>query len=225
MSDSLWGTISTLVPRRRFLWLLLLGCVLLAVLWWLRSVIDLTPTGLRALLEPLGWWGAACLVAGIAVILVVPVLPATVLQVGAGLVFGPWVGFGLTLIGDVIGSLVGFYLARSWGERFLRTRLTAAEQRALDDLTARITPSGMMLLRVLPGPAYTLVSFAAGCSAMRWWQYLIASVVGVAPGLLVLTVAGDLSTRQPVLALVLAVVFVAVMAGISRIFRPKPATA
>jgi uncharacterized membrane protein YdjX (TVP38/TMEM64 family) len=221
MSQSLWGTITTLVPRRRFFWLLLFGCVLLGVLWWLRSVIDLTPSGLRSLLVPLGWWGALCLVAGIAVILVVPVVPATVLQVGAGLVFGPWFGFALTLLGDLIGSLVGFFVARYWGEKFLRQRLSPAEQTALDDLTARITPTGMLLLRVLPGPAYTVVSFAAGCSRMRWWHYLIASLVGVAPGLLVLTVAGDLSTRDPLAAVGIAVGFVIGMAALSRFFSPK----
>ena len=81
MSHSIWGTITTLLPRRRLLWLGVLAVVLVALLWWLRSVIDLTPGGLRALLAPLGIWGALVIVAGIAVILVVPVVPATVLQV------------------------------------------------------------------------------------------------------------------------------------------------
>ena len=223
MSKSVWGTISTLLPRRRLLWLGAMAIILLALLWWLRSVVDVTPTGLRALLAPLGMWGAVIIVAAIAVILVVPVVPATVLQVGAGLVFGPWLGFVLTLCGDIIGALVGFAIARRWGQRVVRDRLSPAEQIAFDDLCARITPTGMILLRVLPGPAYTVVSFAAGCSRMPWWHYLIGSVVGVAPGLLVLTVAGDLSTTNPLLAVTIAVVFVALMVGLSRFLRNRTA--
>ena len=223
MSNSVWGTITTLLPRRRLIWLGAMAIVLLALLWWLRSVIDMTPTGLRALLAPLGIWGAVVIVAGIAVILVVPVVPATVLQVGAGLVFGPWVSFALTVGGDIIGALVGFAIARRWGQRVVRDRLSPAEQIAFDDLCARITPMGMILLRVLPGPAYTVVSFAAGCSRMLWWHYLIGSVVGVAPGLLVLTVAGDLSTTNPLLAVAIAVVFIALMVGLSRIVRKRSA--
>ena len=223
MSKSVWGTISTLLPRRRLLWLGAMAIILLALLWWLRSVFDVTPTGLRALLVPLGMWGAVIIVAAIAVILVVPVVPATVLQVGAGLVFGPWLGFVLTLCGDIIGALVGFAIARRWGQRVVRDRLSPAEQIAFDDLCARITPTGMILLRVLPGPAYTVVSFAAGCSRMPWWHYLIGSVVGVAPGLLVLTVAGDLSTTNPLLAVTIAVVFVALMVGLSRFLRNRTA--
>ncbi len=221
MKTSFWSTLKTLLPRRRLLWLAVLAVVALAVLWWLRSVVDLTPTGMRTLLAPLGGWGALIVVMGIAVILVVPVVPATVLQVGAGLVFGPWLGFGLTLLGDVIGALVGFAIARRWGHQVVRTRLSAPEQGAFDDLCVRITPTGMLLLRVLPGPAYTLVSFAAGCSSMSWWQYLLGSLLGVAPGLLVLTVAGDLSTSNPVLAVGIAVGFVLLMVGISRIVRSR----
>ena len=222
MKTSFWSTLKTLLPRRRLLWLAVLAVVALAVLWWLRSVIDLTPSGMRTLLAPLGGWGALIVVVGIAVILVVPVVPATVLQVGAGLVFGPWLGFGLTLLGDLIGALVGFAIARRWGNQVVRTRLSAAEQGAFDDLCVRITPTGMLLLRVLPGPAYTLVSFAAGCSNMPWWQYLLGSLLGVAPGLLVLTVAGDLSTSNPGLAIGIAVGFVLLMVGISRIVRSRP---
>jgi uncharacterized membrane protein YdjX (TVP38/TMEM64 family) len=222
MKTSFWSTLKTLLPRKRLLWLAVLAVVALAVLWWLRSVIDLTPSGMRTLLAPLGGWGALIVVIGIAVILVVPVVPATVLQVGAGLVFGPWLGFGLTLLGDLIGALVGFAIARRWGHQVVRTRLTAAEQGAFDDLCVRITPTGMLLLRVLPGPAYTLVSFAAGCSNMPWWQYLFGSLLGVAPGLLVLTVAGDLSTSNPGLAIGIAVGFVLLMVGISRIVRSRP---
>ena len=221
MKTSFWSTLKTLLPRRRLLWLAVLAVVALAVLWWLRSVVDLTPTGMRTLLAPLGGWGALIVVMGIAVILVVPVVPATVLQVGAGLVFGPWLGFGLTLLGDVIGALVGFAIARRWGHQVVRTRLSAPEQSAFDDLCVRITPTGMLLLRVLPGPAYTLVSFAAGCSSMSWWQYLLGSLLGVAPGLLVLTVAGDLSTSNPVLAVGIAVGFVLLMVAVSRIVRAR----
>ena len=221
MKTSFWSTLKTLLPRRRLLWLAVLAVVALAVLWWLRSVVDLTPTGMRTLLAPLGGWGALIVVIGIAVILVVPVVPATVLQVGAGLVFGPWLGFGLTLLGDVIGALVGFAIARRWGHQVVRTRLSAPEQGAFDDLCVRITPTGMLLLRVLPGPAYTLVSFAAGCSSMSWWQYLLGSLLGVAPGLLVLTVAGDLSTSNPVLAVGIAVGFVLLMVAVSRIVRAR----
>ena len=221
MKTSFWSTLTTLLPRKRLLWLAVLGVGGLAVRWWLRSVVDLTPSGMRTLLTPLGGWGALIVVLGIAVILVVPVVPATVLQVGAGLVFGPWLGFGLTLLGDLIGALAGFAIARRWGHKVVRMRLSAAEQGAFDDLCVRITPTGMLLLRVLPGPAYTLVSFAAGCSSMPWWQYLLGSLLGVAPGVLVLTVAGDLSTSNPWLAVGIAVGFVLLMVGVSRLVRTR----
>ena len=99
-----WQHVRTLLPRQRLLWLVGLGIGAAVVLWQARQYIDLTPSGVRALIEPLGWWGAALLAIMIAGILVFPIIPATLLQVGAGVVYGPWVGF-VVALWDLGGGL------------------------------------------------------------------------------------------------------------------------
>lgn len=217
-TPSTWQTIRTLLTPRRIVMLGIAGVLFLAVLWWIRQFIDLTPQGLRTLMAPFGWWGGLLLSGIIALILVVPIAPATIAQVGAGLLYGPWVGFGVTMLGDVVGSLLGFAIARQWGRRtFLYTRLSADEKAAFDRLCQQITPLQLIVLRILPGPAYTMVSLAAGCSTLPWWRYLLASLLGVAPGLALLTLAGDLSTSQPWLAGAVGVGFVLLMLLLNKV--------
>jgi uncharacterized membrane protein YdjX (TVP38/TMEM64 family) len=212
-----WQHVRTLLPRQRLLWLVGLGIGAAVVLWQARQYIDLTPSGVRALIEPLGWWGAALLAIMIAGILVFPIIPATLLQVGAGVVYGPWVGFVVALCGDMLGASAGFAVARRWGREFLMRRLSVAEAASFDALSARVTPINIVLLRILPGPAYTLVSFAAGCAPIGWARYLASSVIGVIPALALLTLAGDLSTRNPWLAGGVGVVFVCVMVLLNKV--------
>lgn len=217
-APSTWQTIRTLLTPRRIVMLGIAGVVFLVVLWWIRQFIDLTPQGLRTLMAPFGWWGGLLLSGIIALILVVPIAPATIAQVGAGLLYGPWVGFGVTMLGDVVGSLLGFAIARQWGRQtFLYTRLSDAEKAAFDRLCQQITPLRLIVLRILPGPAYTMVSLAAGCSPLSWWRYLLASLLGVAPGLALLTLAGDLSTSQPWLAGAVGVGFVLLMLLLNKV--------
>jgi uncharacterized membrane protein YdjX (TVP38/TMEM64 family) len=222
MSQSFRQIITTLLTPKRILMLGGLGLGMVVLLLIARQYIELTPQGLRSLLLPFGWWGGVILVGFIAAVLVVPIIPATILQVGAGVIFGPWVGFGLTLVADGIGALIGFGMARRWGKAVIRTKLGVDEQVAFDALCQRITPMQIIVLRILPGPAYTVVSFAAGCSTMEWWRYVFFSVLGVVPALAMLTIAGDLSTSNPWLAAGVGVTFVVVMIGLSRLARAKP---
>ncbi|MFN5341442.1 MAG: TVP38/TMEM64 family protein [Roseiflexaceae bacterium] len=217
-SVSIWDTLRTLFTPRRLIGLSILATLMGAGLWWLHQYIDLTPAGVRALIAPLGQWGAIGLTLFIAIILVVPVVPATIAQIGAGLLYGPWLGFMVVMIGDIIGAMIGFVIARRWGRHNpLFDRLSATEQAAFNTLCQQMTPIRILLLRVLPGPAYTMVSLAAGCSPMPWWRYILASILGVTPALVLLTIAGDISTTQPLVATLLGIGFVGLMVVLNKI--------
>ncbi len=161
---------------------------------------SLTPESMRSILASLGIWGPVVLVLGLAFLLVIPVLPATLLQIGAGLAFGPIPGLVYTMIADGLGASIGFWIARRWGSDLIQSRISEQQRQSLATLTQRVTWRSMLILRLLPGPAYPLVSFAAGYSRISFRAYLLSSLVGVLPSLALLTLAGDLVTRSPVLA-------------------------
>lgn len=191
-----------------------------AMLWLVRTTgVALNPTVIRTTLAALGPWGPITLIGALAAILVVPVVPATVLQIGAGLAFGPALGLVYVLAGDVLGASVGFGLARCWGRKTIYQRLGTKTSATLDRLIGRISWRTVMLLRILPGPAYPLVSFAAGLSQIGFWRYLVASFLGVLPALALLVLAGDLVTTSPLLAFGLVVLLVGSLAIVGRLLE------
>lgn len=212
-----WQHLRTLFPLRRIAWLVMVMGICGVGLWQLQQHIDVSPQGIRMLVEPLGWWGVSVLGLCITVILLLPVIPATILQVGAGVIYGPWLGFGITLIADVLGALIGFMIARRWGQHVIQRRLSPNEQVSFAALCQQVSPINIIVLRILPGPAYPLVSFAAGCSGLSTQRYVASSMLGVAPALALLTLAGDLSTHQPWLAALVTVVYVCVMVLLNKI--------
>jgi uncharacterized membrane protein YdjX (TVP38/TMEM64 family) len=197
-----------LTPRR-VLVLVALGVVGGGGLLLVRATgASLSPAGVRAILATLGPWGPLALILGLASVLVLPVIPATLLQIGAGLAFGPPLGLLYVLLADLVGATIGFWMARR-GRGLIERRLSPENQATLERLARRVTWRSMLLLRLLPGPAYPLVSFAAGYSTMSFAAYTCSSLVGVLPSLALLVLAGDLVSSSPLLAFAI----VALLAG------------
>jgi uncharacterized membrane protein YdjX (TVP38/TMEM64 family) len=205
---------------RRLLLLAALAASGIAALYLARSAgASLTPESIRAQLAALGPWGPAALILALAAVLVAPAIPATVLQLAAGLAFGPLPGLIYITIADFLGASVGFWLARRWGRALLDRRLSAETRARLERLSGRMSWRTVMLLRLLPGPAYPLVSFAAGYSPISFVRYTLASLGGALPALALLALAGDLVTSSPLLALAIVVALVGGLALAARLLR------
>jgi uncharacterized membrane protein YdjX (TVP38/TMEM64 family) len=205
-----------LSPRRLVIGVLLL--IVAGVAFWLfrTSGTLLNPVFIRDTALSLGLFGPLALIGALAFLLVAPIAPAAMLQIGAGLAFGPVAGFLYTLIADLIGASAGFWLARRWGRSVIDPRLSPAMREQVERLAQRVNWRSVMLLRLLPGPAYPLVSFAAGYSRLGFGAYTLASLAGVAPALALLAFAGDLVTHSPLLAFGLVALFVGALAVAGR---------
>jgi uncharacterized membrane protein YdjX (TVP38/TMEM64 family) len=180
--------------------LLLLGLVGIALLMILRATgAALSPAGVREALASIGPWGPLALIIALATLLVIPIVPATILQIAAGLAFGPPLGLAYVLIADLFGATIGFWLARR-GRSLIEQRISDETRATLQKLSRRVTWRSMLLLRLLPGPAYPIVSFAAGYSPISFTAYTLSSLLGVLPSLALLVLAGDLVTSSPLLA-------------------------
>ncbi len=208
---------SQITPRRAVIGaaLLLLALGALAVIRYTGAT--LSATMIRTALQQLGIAGPLALIAALGAVLVVPLIPASILQIGAGLAFGPWLGLLYATLADILGASVGFWLARRWGKSVLERYLSPANHDKLISLTHRMSWHLVVLLRLIPGPAYPLVSFAAGYSKLSYWRYISASLAGVFPALALLVLAGDLVESSPWLAFGIVILVVASLALAGRL--------
>lgn len=114
-------------------------------------------------------------------------IPASLLTVAAGYLFGPIEGTVLVSLASTLGAtasfLVGRYLARPAVTRAVR-KVPENGQR-FDAIDAAITKDGakiVVLLRLSPIVPYTLLNYALSITSIPLPQYVFASWAGMLPG-------------------------------------------
>lgn len=155
-------------------------------------------------------------------------VPVTLLIAVTGVVFGPVWGCVYALAGAMLSASasygIGAWLGRDAVRRLLGQRINRLSRRL-----ARRGILAMMVVRVLPVAPFTVVNVVAGASHIRFRDFLIGTLLGMAPGiLLTVAFAHNLAeaVRNPsagaiaVLALV-AALLVGVAFMLQKLFGPK----
>jgi uncharacterized membrane protein YdjX (TVP38/TMEM64 family) len=154
--------------------------------------------------------GVALLVADVAV----PV-PASLVMLAHGALFGLLPGAALSLLGGVGATAVGFAVGRR-GRGLVDRVTTPAQRRRADRLLARWGALAIVVTRPVPVLAET-VAVLAGTSPLRWPAALLAATVGTAVPAVLYAAAGaaaaDAVDGVLVFGLVMALAAVLALAG------------
>lgn len=169
---------------RNIPWKLIVAAALVAGLLLLRSYL------------PLGQWmhqfntwvadlGPRGMVVFVIVYIVATILflPASLLTIAAGFLFGLLYGTILVSLGSTIGAtstfLISRYVARDWV-----ARKAAEDQRfeAIDRAVGRQGWKIIGLLRLSPAIPYNLSNYVYGLTSVRLLPYVVASWLGMLPG-------------------------------------------
>ncbi len=169
--------------RRRPLRWIAAGALLAALLLAFRQLpIEAWLHRFQGLVQELGPAGYLlyALVYALAVVLFVP---ASVLTLGAGAIYGLGAGVGVVLLGATAGATLAFLLARTLLRRRVE-RMAASNPRfrALDRAIAREGARIVFLVRLAPVFPFTYVNFAFGLTGVRTLGYVVATAVGMIPG-------------------------------------------
>lgn len=129
-------------------------------------------------LGPLGWAVYALAYAACVTLFV----PASLLTLGAGAIYGLWIGVGVVLVGATLGATLSFLLART----LLRARVEHmtrgnARFRALDRAIAKEGAKIVFLVRLAPVFPFTYINYAFGLTGVATLPYVLASLVGMTP--------------------------------------------
>jgi uncharacterized membrane protein YdjX (TVP38/TMEM64 family) len=116
------------------------------------------------------------------VLVTVLMLPAWLMTIGAGLVFGFLPGVAVVWAGATAGAAASFLIARY----FARDRVARAAEgnpkfRALDQAIGEKGWKIVLLLRMSIVVPYVFSNYVYGLTAIRFWPYLAASAVGMVP--------------------------------------------
>ena len=158
---------------------LALGCV-----GYFGGYFDgITPQGIR---EFVRGFGALAPLVFLVLFALAPLAPFfnAVLAMAGGLIFGLWQGSVLIMLGALCGGTLGFWIARTFGD-WLRARKPSVSAHQLERGMERNGFCIVFLLRLIPLIPFDVISYGAGFSRMRYREYILATLLGIVPGVLV----------------------------------------
>ena len=143
-------------------------------------------------IDGLGIWGPTVFIAGY-VVTTIAFVPGAVMTLAAGAIFGLFEATVYVLIGATLGSAAAFLLARYVARDAVAARVAgyakfAAIDRAVGAQGFRI----VLLMRLSPVFPYTLLNYSLGLTAVRFTDYVLASI-GMLPGTLLYAYYGVLA--------------------------------
>lgn len=135
-----------------------------------------------------GGWIAAAVGVGLLIADVLLPVPASLVMIAHGALFGVWTGTLLSLLGAVGAALFGFALGRRGGPLLARL-VPEDERRRADALLAQWGDLAIIVTRPIPILAET-VSILAGASPMGWGRMVAATLAGSLPAALIYALTG-----------------------------------
>lgn len=119
------------------------------------------------------------------------VLPAFPLAVAAGFIYGLVWGTVVVAVGSTLGACGAFLLGRFMGRSWIESKLTPGRRLAgIDRAVGRSGFRLVFLLRTNPLTPYNVMNYAMALTAVPFWKYALASLLGVVPGTFVYVYAG-----------------------------------
>jgi uncharacterized membrane protein YdjX (TVP38/TMEM64 family) len=183
----------------RRVWLTLAIVAAVALVWWGGRTIAPHLLPLTAEIRALGPVAPALFVLTYAVA-VVALIPASLLTIAGGAVFGLLPGVIYALIGATLGSTAAFLVGRHGAPRFVARRLAAmpryvAIERAVSANGLRI----VLLLRLSPVVPFNFLNYALGMTTISAVDFVLASI-GMVPGTIVYAYGGKVAGEALALA-------------------------
>ena len=182
--------------------------VAVAVSIALATLVDVPSIGaLRSWSENLGSWFIAAFIAAYVFFTQFPI-PRTVWTLAAGLLFGPWLGLGISLVALTISATLSLIIVRSLLGEWIRPHLSHP---AVNKINVRLERRGWLAiasLRLVAGVPFSLLNYVAALTPIPITQFVLATLIGSIPTTAIGVFFGDALTGQTdpltVIALIVA---------------------
>ncbi|WP_433526629.1 TVP38/TMEM64 family protein [Nocardia pseudovaccinii] len=130
-----------------------------------------------------------------ALVTVAPI-PRTVLTVSAGVLFGPALGIVLAASATTVSAALAILLVRALDRDRVAAHLTHPAVRSIDERLERRGWLAVGSLRLIAFAPFSVINYCCALSSIRFWPYLIATVIGILPGTIGTVILGDALTGR-----------------------------
>ena len=203
---------------------LALMVVIMVLLWpYIHEVFE--PGGLSRVIDDVrnaGPLGFLILLAMQFMQIVVAFIPGEVVQMAAGMMYGPWLGAAVILLGSIISSAFVFAVVHRLGAPFVQDMVPT---KYLDKFRA-FEESGKLsivvfILFLIPAMPKDTFTYLVPLTNMRMRDFLILSNAGRIPGIVISTYAANGLVDGNITQSIIIFAVVAVIAIVAIVFRDK----
>ena len=122
--------------------------------------------------------------------IVVAFIPGEVVQVAAGILYGPWWGAAIVLLGCVISSALVFVLVRHLGAPFVRHMVPADAMEKVEafEQSGRLNVV-VFILFLIPGMPKDVFTYIVPLTSMKMGTFMLLTNAGRIPGIIMSTFA------------------------------------
>lgn len=154
--------------------------------------------------------------------IIVAFIPGEVVQLAAGLMYGPWLGALIVLVGCVISSSIIYKLVHALGAPFVQGMVSTEhlerfrkfeEQGKLDVI--------VFILFLIPAMPKDVFTYLVPLTDMNYKKFITLTTIGRIPGVLVSTYAASGLASGELVGPIVALAVVAVIAVIAIVFRER----
>jgi phosphatidylserine/phosphatidylglycerophosphate/cardiolipin synthase-like enzyme/uncharacterized membrane protein YdjX (TVP38/TMEM64 family) len=117
------------------------------------------------------------------------VFPVMLLIAATAAAFGPWLGFALAGIGAIASAVITYGIGAAIGRDAVETVLGPRLHRVRSSIAERGVLA-VAAIRLVPIAPFTLVNLVAGASKIPFTDYVLGTVIGMAPGLILMSALG-----------------------------------
>ncbi len=152
--------------------------------------------------------------------IVVAFVPGEVVQIVAGILYGPWLGSLLLLLGCLISSAFIFVLVRKLGAPFVQgmAPTNQLERFRKFEETGRLNII-VFILFLIPGLPKDVFTYIVPLTDMKMGTFLALALVGRTPGIVVTAYAADGLVEGRIMESVIIFAFAAVICAVGVLMR------
>lgn len=134
-------------------------------------------------------WISALIIVGLLVSDIIIPVPASIVMVVSGILFGGFLGGIIALAGSLLGALINFQLSRKLGRKKIAKWLGDKEYKRLSVAMEKYGGFIVILTRMVP-LAMESISTLSGISKMKFKKYFLLNLIGFLPIIFLYSYAG-----------------------------------
>lgn len=182
---------------KKFIKLITIGAIIIATIIYINKtglLSEVSPEGIRDFISGFGPYAP---IIYITLFAIVPLtfFPDSVLAISSGLIFGLLKGALYTMIGAFLGGTLAFFISRTLKKDFIDviTKGKYDEFHNQMDINGFFT---VLILRLIPLFPFDIISYGAGLSKVSYKEFIVATLLGIIPGVLVFVNIGASSVQM-----------------------------